>query len=401
MSKETSWIKQTESVIKNAQLIPMLGSIPSFPKEAFVESLKKALGLEAFDLDIKEAEWKKGEEITDGFGQDLFQTAIELTPLKGSCSLIMASEDFAKLSAFVTKEDEQQTHFLDPFLQKGFFKYLSLESLSALAATQYLQDLSPKMIDMPLAVENAYCIDIALKPEGLCLWARILIPSMLQNNIAAHFTKHWSYQMHSPLYSSLPLSLSMTLGEVKLSYETWKGVKTGDLVLLDRLSFNPITGKGTLILSLKQAPLFLVKLKDHKLKIIDHAFYSEESTMNPSDPSTPAHDDELDSRLEEPAAMDTEMESMEPDELTPSAAAPTEKPLPLTPPNEVPLTLKVEAERVHMTLEELLQLKPGNIVETTLTPDTEVHLTLEGKPVAKGVLIQYGDVTGIKITNLG
>ena len=38
-------------------------------------------------------------------------------------------------------------------------------------------------------------------------------------------------------------------------------------------------------------------------------------------------------------------------------AVSTEKPLPLTPPSKVPLTLKVEAEKVHMTLEELLQSK--------------------------------------------
>lgn len=73
----------------------------------------------------------------------------------------------------------------------------------------------------------------------------------------------------------------------------------------------------------------------------------------------------------------------------------------LSPPTEIPLSLTVEADKIAMTLEQLLNLKPGNIIETTLTPDSEVHLTLQGKAIAKGILIQYGDVTGIKITKLG
>ncbi len=393
MSKETSWIKQTESVIKNAQLLPMLGSIPAFPKEAFINSFKKALGLEQFDIDITSAEWKNGEEITDGFGDQLFQTAIELTPLKGSCSFIMPREDFSKFSAIITDQKNKHVHFLDPFLQKGFFKYVSLECLSALETTDFLQDLSMKVIDMPLAIENAYCIDIAIKLDKASAWGRILIPSMLQKNIASHFSSHWSYQMHSPLYKAIPLSLSLTLGETKLSYETWKTVKKGDMILLDHLSFNPTAGKGTLILSLKQSPLFLVKLKDHKLKIIDHAFYSQENTMNPNDPSL---EPDLESSESELDALTDEI-----DADTPTQAPNESVDLPLTPPTQVPLTLKVEADQLHMTLEQLLNLKPGNIVETTLSPDTEVHLTLEGRAVAKGVLIQYGDVTGIKITTLG
>ncbi|PCI75186.1 hypothetical protein COB21_05945 [Candidatus Aerophobetes bacterium] len=383
MTKETSWIKQVESAVKEAELIPMLGSIPPFPKEAFLSTLKKALDFESLDIDLTGGEWKHGDEVTDGLGQNLFQTAIQLTPLKGSCSLLMPQEDFSKLSAFLVDKKKKANHFLDPFLQKGFFKYICLESLSAIVDTGYLQDLSPKVIDMPFSKENAYCVDLSIRLKKTRVWARVLIPSMLQKNIATHFSSNWSYQMHSPLYQSINLPLSLTIGEVKLDIDQWDKINEGDLLILDHTSFNPETGKGLLSMQLHRTPLFLVKLKNHKLKIIDYAL---ENSMKPTDPSG--------SPLEE--NMENTPDASDQKEHKPSTRG--EK---LTPANKVPLTLIVEAAKIQLTLEQLLTLKPGNILDTTLSPDTEVSLTLEGKSVAKGVLIQYGDVTGIKLTSLG
>lgn len=400
MTKETSWIKQVETAVKGARLVPMLGTIPTFPKEDFENALKRSLGLENLSIDMTNAQWRQGDEVSEGFGQNVLQIAIQLSPLQGSCSLIIGGEDFDKLSKFLVDSSGKKVQFLDPFLQKGFFKYLCLQSLSAVTETGYLQTLSPKLVDMPFVKETAYCIDLDLRVKRTHVWARLLIPAMLQQNLKAHFTDSWSYHMESDLYSSIKTPISLNIGDVKLTMEEWSCIKTGDLLMLDHCSFNPETGKGLLKMQLGQTPLMLVKLKQNKLKIIDHAFYVEENTMDSLDDKQPPFDEQThpsqatDHPSEE--ALDTEQETALDTKKTPKQVA--EK---LTPPNKVPLTLNVEATKINLTLEQLLALKPGNILETELTPDTQVNLTLEGKTVAKGVLIQYGDVTGVKITKLG
>ncbi|MBI3900964.1 MAG: FliM/FliN family flagellar motor switch protein [Chlamydiia bacterium] len=68
---------------------------------------------------------------------------------------------------------------------------------------------------------------------------------------------------------------------------------------------------------------------------------------------------------------------------------------------EVPLTLAVELARIQIPLEKLMQLQPGNTLEMPLDPTQLVSLTLRGKLIAKGELIQLGEKLGIQITTLG
>ena len=68
-------------------------------------------------------------------------------------------------------------------------------------------------------------------------------------------------------------------------------------------------------------------------------------------------------------------------------------------PSEVPLILTVEIARIEMPLSHLLALKPGNTLDLENMP--RVSLTVQGKCIAKGELLKIGDVTGVKITEVG
>ena len=54
-----------------------------------------------------------------------------------------------------------------------------------------------------------------------------------------------------------------------------------------------------------------------------------------------------------------------------------------------------------MSLEKLLTLKPGNVLTLTVHPDMDVSLVANGQKVARGQLIQIGEVIGVKIIELG
>ncbi len=78
---------------------------------------------------------------------------------------------------------------------------------------------------------------------------------------------------------------------------------------------------------------------------------------------------------------------------------PTEKEAqPLT--KDLLITLSVEVTRIKMSLDKVLALRPGNILELSSSPEQGVTLTSGGRAVARGELIQLGEVVGIKITHL-
>jgi flagellar motor switch protein FliN len=68
-------------------------------------------------------------------------------------------------------------------------------------------------------------------------------------------------------------------------------------------------------------------------------------------------------------------------------------------PLDVPVTLTVELGRVNLTLNQLAELKPGDVVELGRHSRAPVELTSNGRLVARGELVQIDTDLGIRVTN--
>ena len=68
---------------------------------------------------------------------------------------------------------------------------------------------------------------------------------------------------------------------------------------------------------------------------------------------------------------------------------------------EVPLHVVVEAGRLKMSLQQLLDLQPGNLLELGITPESGVNLTVAGKVIGRGELIRVGEALGVRILEKG
>jgi flagellar motor switch protein FliN/FliY len=68
---------------------------------------------------------------------------------------------------------------------------------------------------------------------------------------------------------------------------------------------------------------------------------------------------------------------------------------------EIPIHLCVEIARIKMSLDKVLALKPGNLIELLVSPQQGVTITANGKAVARGELLLLGEALGVKITELG
>ena len=82
----------------------------------------------------------------------------------------------------------------------------------------------------------------------------------------------------------------------------------------------------------------------------------------------------------------------------PGTNATTEK---LISSQKIPLTLVIEVDRIRMSLDKLLQLAPGNVLDLSVRPEQGVYVTIGGKKVAHGEIIKLGDALGLKILQLG
>jgi type III secretion system YscQ/HrcQ family protein len=81
-----------------------------------------------------------------------------------------------------------------------------------------------------------------------------------------------------------------------------------------------------------------------------------------------------------------------------------ETPVPETdagvPPPDVPVTLTVELGRLNLSLRQVADLKPGDVLELGRRPSEPVELTSGGRLVARGELVQIDTELGVRVTNV-
>ncbi len=214
-----------------------------------------------------------------------------------------------------------------------------------------------------------------------------------------HFANIPQDPLTQPMADSIDLCLKVETGSCLLKKKEWDKLNIGDFLVLDTCSYDPLSRKGTLTLSLEKTPLFKVKIKKEKLKILDYCtYYGDKNTMKKDsdlNPLLPEEEkDELATEME--LGGEPNIDSSENLETT----SPTMKET-LSSSLDISFPIVVEVDRIQMPLKKLLSLEPGNVLELPIHPEQGVYLSVHGKKVAKGELIKVGDAIGVKIVELG
>lgn len=110
---------------------------------------------------------------------------------------------------------------------------------------------------------------------------------------------------------------------------------------------------------------------------------------------------------EEDELLGEEEQAEAPQEAAPEAAAAapaaaeasTEQPV--VPLEEIPISLVAEVGRVRMSLDKLMALRPGNLIELGVDPASGVDLVVNNRCVGRGELVQVGDTLGVRIIEKG
>lgn len=369
-----SWIHTVSQAAIDTVRIPLSGFIPAFPWEEFHTRLIEALEYTPLNVELVRAITLSPDDLFTGLGSKPIVLSLDVVPLNGQCTFLMAKEEIDALCTTILTSSYKG--FFSPLLQEGFYHYLCMQVVNILNEMQCFPNLTIQLSKASsLAREEALCLDLNITTGKRTFTARLILPASFHEALKTHFAKKEYSDLKNALLKTTPLTAQISLGETTLPLKLYKNLSTGDVVLLNRCLFDPTTKKGTAHLLLQDKPILRLRIKDNHLKILNYAISEDLTSMTP----------------EEDEFADIEPQIQQED-LHEEGMISTE---------QIPITLVVEAGRIQLTLDELLNLSPGNTLDLSIRPEQGVYLTVQGKRIAKGELIKIGDALGVRILSLG
>ncbi len=317
--------------------------------------LKERLNLQDLEIKVEKTKWLTDEEISQLTSSDSSQLSFNILPLEATFHWLMDLNEVAKITTWAMTKDASAKAFSSEILQEGYYHYLMLEAMDVCDQDKILEGFSLKISSDSKELKSpSLCIDVRIIYQERSAYAKLVISKEIVTAWKNQFLKEPDL-LASKLSSKIDFFLSINVGSVSLNYTTFEAISVGDFVILDHSYYDPKTHQGSVLLTLNQNPLYQVKVKQGKLKVLDFAELKEDN--------------------------------MEDNENT-------------TPVKEVPLSLQIEMGKIEMSLEKLMSLQPGEVIETTINPQENVSLTLNNKTVAKGELIKVGEVIGVRILEI-
>lgn len=425
-SSSYDWVREIKSDLKKLDSIPLTGATPPFPWEEFSNRLARSFDREGLTIQPGEMTWRAKEDLYEGLGDHPFPLTVSMPSLRGQVSWVMPAQEMASLAALLLTQESHPLTLHDPALTESFYHFLALEALYHFTEVPFDKTLFPILAQQTgLPQEDSLCWDIALQLQNHTIWGRLVISPEFRLSWVEHFAQKQEFTSHSQQMAQLVDAIvHVEAGKTQLTLAEWMSVQIGDFMMLDSCSLDSEHFNGRVMLTITGKPIFRAKLKDGTLKILELPLLHEVETPMAKQPEN--EDDDL-SDLDLPDLEDedlfadtndifteeneeteetmTEARSQEEEAVEAAAEEPKHtapaKDQGLISPHQIPVTLVVEVGQVQMTMEQILNLAPGNLLEINLHPQNGVDLTINGKVVGKGELIRIGEAFGVRVLQVG
>jgi flagellar motor switch protein FliN/FliY len=346
--KEVSydWLNLVEKALEKIQQLPALEENFPFPWADASHAIGSGLKL-TLNISSNRAAWKNQDAALQGLGEKIYTVSVEMAPIEGSVFFAMPENDVSYLTAQALMSGEG---FANAKLREGFYHFLFLKALEAVDHLKVFKEVSFHFSpNHTLPKEESFCIDIDLALPEKTLHGRLICPQSFLTSFKTFQPMQKETLLSSETTLGIDVSLRCEVGTTAISQEEWDKVRVGDFVILDRCSYDPLEQKGSATLMLGTTPLLIARMKPEGMKVLDFAFYKEES---------PAAEESSD------------------------------------------LTMTAEIGHVSMVLNKLLHLEPGTMIDLAMHPEQGVDLTLSGKKVASGQLLKLGETVGLRILDI-
>lgn len=390
MSSSYAWIKSVESGLLELEERPQFGALYLFPWEALEKRLTHLLG-EGVKITHSEKGWEAAVEQVQGMSEQCYSLELFLPPLCSPLFLLIAKEDLSLLVGALFGGEALAGFLAEKGMLQGTLNYLATEMLLTIEESGFLENLSGRVGSLQEravhAEEEAFVTELELTYQGHTLHARLLLPRKLRSEWKAHFNNTFSL-LASRCALQCPISLAVEIGETTLRLDEWKEVKVGDLIIVDKLHYDPHLATGRALVTLGSIPLFRGKVKEEGIKLLEYPLYQIDERNG--------SEENMDEEAFESKEQDEFEEEEEEEEVEESPAA-EGKGISL---EQIPVTLTLELGRVRMNLEELLKLSAGSLLDLKMDVESGVDLVVHGKKVGKGQLVKMGELLAVRIVQL-
>lgn len=448
LSVPFDWLKSVPKDLLVHDDVPLFGTPPRFPWERLTEHLQAKFHVKDLTISRSPISQKTSDAVLMGIGTPYKILTVTISPINQELYFVMAEQEILKLmSSLLSTEEsslELSTEFTDPF-----FLFVGMEAVHALGKIEFDKKLTfsldCKNVELPH--ETVHSFDLTLHIHDTTVSGRVIIPSAFRHAWKSHYIpKSLELPLPHKLGQKIEIPIHLEAGHVSMLFDQWKQVKRGDFILLDSCSLESSGSKGKILLTVNGNLLFRGKLKDGNIKILENPLYHEDWTPMPNkkfeddeeniefteEASEFSHEDtefteieetpEFDQEEEEFMISEAELSSLEGTEQDEVNESPTDKPeeksihtekdasqpqktriLPSSKPiapQDIPLDIVVEVGRIKMSIQKVMELQPGNLLELDIHPENGVDLVVNGQKIAKGELLSLGDHLGVRIIDI-
>ncbi len=433
VSEHYSWLKRIEEALLALEEHPQFGG-PEFPWQDLQQGLRSRFAKPSLTLSHHVKGWMQAEQLMNGLGATLQIHSITVPAIDSCVYWIMGEQDLQELFIELLGGEESAAFFIEKEYLEGFQHYLGLEIVSQMNHLHFASDLSFQIgdifHDLKELVKDQACfvIDVEMHFETRRVSGRLLLPAAFREAWKTHYAQMKHPPISKEIAQKISVDVALEAGRSHLKWSEWKKIHVGDFLVLDQCLIEPEKKTGDLILSVEGNPLFYATLNKSGIKLQEYPFYEKaEASMDKEEEEFEEDEDEdlyekLDEEDEEEdfEAMlrkaslkreeKVEIEEEEDDEVEEKEE--TIKPqkkvqqtlvsseaTSLTP-EKLPIQLIVEVGRIRMTVEELMALSPGVLLEIPISPEQGVDLVINGKKVGRGELLKLGEILGVRILSL-
>lgn len=373
----------------------------SIPFESLKKLFSKRFALQLASIKAEAPVWQELTNVTSGFGGSCETLRFKLGALHGSLQVLIPTVWLDKLSAIALQVDEllfrkQPIEFIHEAHQ-----FLLAWLTAEITELQELRSLEIRRDETAQETDKTHyqTIDIHFEFSSAQFPLRLCLSEQLVRDI-----HEITGQEHNrELLNALELPIVLEAGKIYVEQDELKNIVAGTFIQIDKPYFTTRSDKRKCLVSLYGRSLFRARIKEQEVKILEAPLEYEElipmsniskSTVPKSNMSktTPIEEDDIENN---PFEGEEEPESSamhEPAELP--------KKIELTP-KELPITLTVELARLTMSVQKVLEFQPGTTFSLDSLDENQVYISCHNKILARGELLQIGDVIGVRIVDVG
>ncbi|MFA6914794.1 MAG: type III secretion system cytoplasmic ring protein SctQ [Parachlamydiales bacterium] len=464
MSTETnvpySWLKSLPPSLFEVDEIPLTGKIQPFPWQRFVEAIIKQFELSKLSLHPKDWKWLDSQELFSGLGEDPHLIKIGLSGYEGKAIFAINKRDLQAAIYLFILHRPLELNAIDSSYEQAFYHLLTIAFCDQFTALDWEKGLQPYILPQSdFTPETMLSMDIDVEAADRHFIVRLFLDNTLRQNWKEKHTIPFEASQNPTLAQKLTLPVSIEAGYFNIRRSQWENLTAGDFVFLDSCTINDNLHDGSLLLRVYDIPYYKAQLSEGNITLDEQPSYNEmESTMPKNDDddtdfdfddeseheetehddktehededSDFNFDDDSDFDFDDDSEIETHTEHEDTDTenkaaATATAAAPPSPAKAAAPAKpaasasagkksevvqssaksgslkDIPMHVVVEVGRFQMTVEKMMELQPGNMLNLNVSPEDGVDLVVNGRRIGRGELLKFGETLGVRITEVG